>query len=251
MNEKFQVPQADRVVGNFDDFRLDLVSYAENGVVKNKGGEILTEPKQILEMLFHESAAEFYDDFEIKKSERDIEIIELAMKSAKDFARQYGRNEFIEIPLDHVHVFRDGAIEEFSKGRNSHGTGSTLLGELLVERRDDLQTAITAFHELWHILGSYSAVQVTTNGKLKWYRSGFSVLSRDGERTMFKQVDEALTGYMTKKFVEEIIRNRPDFQEVIKEHEVRNPEIDTTRLDELDDLLGFIDDLYENNKNLS
>ena len=248
MVEKFTVPQAERLVGNFEDFNSDFYDDSFSKKDSENKGEVISDPNEVLRRLFQEYSTEPFEGQELEKSERDREILKIAVDAVKAMAAEYGRESFIEITEDHVHFFPDGGTEKLTKGRLGIGSHSTILGEVIVDRRDDLSTAITTFHELWHTLASYSAIQVKTDGELDWYRSGFSILSRDGKTEMFHYLDEALVGHATKRFVNEVLRQRPDFSELIENIENQNEEVDTTRKRELGDLQEYIDIIHERNK---
>jgi hypothetical protein len=103
---------------------------------------------------------------------------------------------------------------------------------------------------LWHMLGSYHAIQVTSgeDKKLDWYRSGIGMKSRDGMREWFNYFDEALTGYMTKKYVNEKLKNSQLFRSEIEEHVTNNVHIDTTREQEVSDLKKIVDTIFQRNQ---
>lgn len=248
MSEKFPIPQAERLVGNFDDFNSDFYcdSFVRGRESENKG-DVITNPEEVLKRIFEEYSTGFLDN-ELEKSERDREILKIAIETVKSLASEYGRENFVELTDDHIHFFPDGGVEELTKGRLAIGSHSTVLGESFVDRRDDLSTAITTFHELWHTLASHNAIQVKTDGELDWYRSGFSILSRDGGKQMFHHLDEALVGHATKRFVNEVLRQRPDFAAEIEKIESKEGEVDTTRQRELTDFLKFLDVVLERNE---
>lgn len=248
MNEKFPVPQAEALIGYFDELDPEFFSDKVKEYATDSEGNVINDPKEVLKNIFNESSIKQYEGFEIEKSERDLEIIAIATDAVKKFAAEYGREQFVELTHDHIHFFKDGGVEEFTEGRLGIGSHATVLGEALVDRRDDLSTAITTFHELWHTLASYNAIQATTEGELTWYRSGFSIKSRDGKREMFHHLDEALVGHATKRFVYEVLRNREDFKEFIEKIEENGEVIDTTRERELTDLLKYLDIVFDRNK---
>jgi hypothetical protein len=247
MNEKFQAPQAEVLVGNFDDFNPNLLSDGKKKFSTTHEGEVINNPELILKRIFHEYATEPNGEIEIQKTARDLEIIELAKDAVKQIAEEFGRTEFIDISNNHIHFVEAGGVEKYTEGRLSDGSHASVLGELMVDRGDDLSTAITTFHELWHTIASYNAIQVTTDGRLDWYRAGFSLKSRDGEKSMFSGLQEALVGHATKRFVEEFLRRRPDFSELIKEAESSVSGIDTSRQHELDELNRLLDAIVERN----
>jgi hypothetical protein len=245
MNEKFPIPQAERLVGNFEDFNSDFYddSFSRKKESEEKG-EVISDPVEVLRRTFEEYSTSSLET-ELEKTEREIEIIKIAAEAVKNIATEYGRENFIELTDDHIHLFPDGGVEELTNGRLAIGSHSTVLGEAFVDRRDDLATAITTFHELWHTLASYNAIQVKKDGELDWYRSGFSILSRDGKTKMFHHLDEALVGYATKRFVNEVLRQRPDFTTEI---ELEEGEVDSTRQRELTDFLEYLDVVLERNE---
>ncbi|MDB5244172.1 MAG: hypothetical protein JWN18_42 [Parcubacteria group bacterium] len=236
MNEKFSIPQADRLVGKGP---VKPMEHNEVGAS--------TDPEEILTLLFKESGTDVYK-IELQKTEEDLALIELAETAVRDYAAQYGRESFVDITSDHIHFLPDGGVFEITHGRLATGSHSTVLGEVLIDRRKDLETAITLFHELWHTLGSYQAIQITTDQKLDTYRSGFSMNSRDGAIEYFHHFDEALVGYMTQKFVNEKLAEASNFKNEITRLRDENIALDTTRQRELGDLWKLIDNLLEKNK---
>jgi len=247
MREDFPVPQAERLVGNFGDFNSDFYddSFSRKGGSENKG-EVITDPKEVLRRIFEEYSTESLAN-ELEKSECDHEILKIATEAVKSLATEYGRENFIALTDDHVHFFSDGGVAELTEGRLAVGSHATVLGEAFVDKRDNLSTAITTFHELWHTLASHNAIQIRTDGELDWYRSGFSILSRDGKTKMFRHLDEALVGHATKRFVNEVLRGRPDFAQKIEEVEIDGGQVDTTRQRELGDFLKYLDIVLERN----
>ena len=246
MSEKFPIPQADRLVGKGDVDPKDIEGRFGSPILNEKG-EPIVSPKELLTRVFTERSNQPYSAYEISKSERDLELIRHAEFAVKEYAKQYGREEFIDITPDHIHFFEEGGVGKFTEGRIAVGSHATVLGEVLVERRSDLQTAITTFHELWHTLGSYHSVQVTSEQKLDWYRSGFGMKSRTGEEEWFHHLDEALTGYMTRRYVYEKLQDLPEFSMEIERSRSGEVEIDTTRENELADLTKLVEDLHERN----
>ena len=247
MTEKFSVPQAEKLVGKFSDFKSDFYedSFVRGKEIESKG-KVITDPNEVLRRLFEEySVGKLHS--ELEKSDRDREIIKVATEAVKSMATEYGREYFVELTDNHIHFFPDGGVEELTKGRFAIGSRSSVLGEVFVDRRNDLATAITTFHELWHTLASHNAIQITTDGNLNWYRSGFSIQSRDGKKKMFHHLNEALVGYATKRFVDEVLHQLPDFARQIEQAEIDGGKIDTTRQRELGDFLEYLDIVLEKN----
>lgn len=245
MTEKFPIPQADRLVGKQELNPNEIEDHFGTPFI-DAAGSVVTEPREILERVFKERASERYEN-EIDKSERDIEIINLATESVKELASTYGRNEFMALPLSNIHFLKPGGVLDMTNGRLEIGSHATVTGEIAVDRRSDLETAITTFHELWHSLASYKAIQVTTDGKIATYRSGFGMYSRDGGNEGFHLLDEALTGIATAKFVNEKLRNAEGFKNEISQQEQNEVHIDTTREKEISTFMDLVANLVERN----
>lgn len=194
--------------------------------------------------------AESLGDLLLEKTPRDFEIMGWVNEAATAYLREYGRPETRNIPLpeDHIFFVKEGGIEQSTRERLRVGSHSTIGGTIIVDRRaSDIPTAITTFHQVWHARG-YNAVQVTTGGKVRDYRSGVSVRSRDGEKFFFYRLNEALTGLATKRFVEERLRNEPSLQREFKLLEGAGEIIDTTRMKEVKDFEYLVDRLWEANR---
>lgn len=208
-------------------------------------GEKIRDVHEALARLY-ERAGEPKKDLELEKTDRDREIIELAVSAADRFLEELGRNKRVLVPLDHIHYLKEGGVKEYTHGRLGVGSHASVLGEILVDRRSDLKTAITTFHELWHTK-VYVALQNTMRGKIKAYREGFSAYSRDGDNRWYYYLDEALTGFMTKRFFNEVLRQEESFK---KEIQALKKPVDTTRMRELSDFSKLVHDLWERNRDL-
>jgi hypothetical protein len=244
--EKFPVPHAERVVGKELDPKFVADHFDE--VPVNEKGEVITATAEILQKIFYEVSPQRIAELELDKTSEDIAIIQLAEKAVKEFATALGREEFVDLPIGNIHFLKEGGVEKFTGGLSQNGSHATVLGHVLIEKRTDVEMAITTFHELWHALASYNAIQVTTGGKLDWYRAGFSAKSRDAQHDWFYHLDEALVGIMTKRFVEEVLINDPRFKGMIEEMGKKNEHIDTTREREANDMLEYVEYIYEKNK---
>ena len=244
------IPQADRVIGD------SYISPEQTGKLLNKlpvdeKGNIITDLKEVLIRVFEETSPDKkpLGGIELEKTERDLYIIHTATEAVKKFAEKYGRENFVDLPPDNIHFLKEGGVLEYTKARLSTGSHATVLGQVLVDRRTDLQTAITTFHELWHALGSHEAIQINTKGKIDWYRAGFNIKTRDSENEYFYHIDEALTGLMTKRFVEEILMIDPTFKDEIEKLKTADQEIDTTRRGDLKMLYDVAEAIYKRNQN--
>jgi hypothetical protein len=67
-------------------------------------------------------------------------------------------------------------------------------------------------------------------------------------KKFFDFINEGMTGYMTKRFVDEKLRYLSVFKEEIDSIEQNNQEVDTSRQFETEQFLELIEILYEANK---
>lgn len=240
MNEQFPVPQADRLIAKEGDNRMGV----------EKDGEFITDPKEVFRLVFEEQRPEDFRGLELEKTEQDNFLIEHALSAVKEYAGIYGRATFGTIPYNHIHLVKEGGTSLILK-QPWDGSHSTVLGEIIVDRARDVPTAITLFHELWHRIGSYNAVQIrTTDGDIDWYRSGIAMKSRDGEEEWFRTMNEALTGYMTWRYANEILKETEEFQGEIAEYVREEKYVNTTREGEVDDLMEVVDEVIEKSNGL-
>lgn len=185
---------------------------------------------------------------ELEKTEDDKDIIVFADNAVTDSVKKYGRAEGMRVALENIHLLEEGGVKKFTDGKLEGGAASPLFGDIVVDRgRSDLQFALVLFHELFH-LKSYNALQVTTENKPSVYRGGFSVVSRDGKNIYFKDVEEAIVGYMERRFYYDILSREPRFQEEIEQllKEGREPEFG--RMAEQRMGMELIDKLFELSK---
>lgn len=247
MEKENKIPQADRFVGKTELSAEEIKRFFEEAPL-DEAGKAINDPEEILAIIFKEIAPTAIKNLELPKTERDLDIIRLATEAVKRFAQEFGRTDFNDLPIGHIHFLKEGGVKEYTNGRFGTGSHSSVVGEVFVERLGDLETTITTFHELWHALASYQTLQATTDNRLSWYRSGFGIKSRDGKEQYFYRIDEGLTGLITKRFVEEVLVRSPDFQEEIERRIEEGIEIDTTRVGEVESLLHLADEVYKNNK---
>lgn len=205
--------------------------------------------EELLEQLFT-MGGEKIKEYEIGKTPRDLEIIQFASKSADAYMKKYGRKRKIDISLNNVHVLRDGSTEKFTKGRLYGAAHSLKWGSMTIDRTpSDVQFVLMAFHEFIHFK-SYKALQVTTNRKLEDYRSGFMVTSRDGKETYFKDLEEALTALVERRFWKEVVLQNPLFESEVRMLKEKGEEPPLGYGKEREKLDQLIDRLFEANKEI-
>jgi hypothetical protein len=247
--EKRSVPHADRLVGSANISSKEIKKLLHKLPLDEKD-EIVTGTKEVLTKVFNEVGPDkkSFEGLELEKRERDLYIIRIATEAVEKFAEQFGRKNFVKLPEGNIHYLKEGGVLKYTKGRLGIGSHATVLGQVLVDRRSDLQTAITTFHELWHTLASHTVIQVTTKGKLDWYRAGFNLKTRDAKKEYFNPIDEALVGLMTKKFFDEVLAKDPSFQDEIERAKTQGQKVDTTREEEVKMLRYIVESIYERNK---
>ena len=207
--------------------------------------------RSYIEHLIDERGGKWIEEFEVEKTEREKEIIEFVKIAADRMLVELGRDTLPEIAESNIHILRENATDEYTEGESGVGAHAPRLGSVLVDRQEsEVQFAITLFHELMH-MKVYKALQLIQNDEgndLSSYRSGFSVTDREGKKSYFNSLEEAVVGYLTKKFYDEVLTQDPLFSNEISSSEGTNEEEDTSRLEELAFLNKLVDDLWEGNK---
>lgn len=216
--------------------------------------EKISEIVQTLNQIHEDDISETYDS-EIEKTHKDISIIHIAQNAANEF--WYEKNEIekkYEIPISGIHILPKGGTEKVTHGKRGIGAAFLESGTMVVDKREsDVIFAVSLFHEMSH-LKSYMAIQATeknkkiTDSTLEYYRSGFSITSRDGQTTYFYDIEEAIIGYATKWFYTTYLKNNHLFEKGDLKDFEKNP--DTTREEETSDFLKFVDDLYLKNQDM-
>jgi hypothetical protein len=179
---------------------------------------------------------------ELEKTQRDLAILSLVLKSIGEYLAYYDRPKDIPAPLSHIHILKPGGTELLTRGKLAVGSHSTILGEIIADRRSDVEFAITLFHELWH-LKTYNALQVTRQKDIREWKNGVCIYRRDGAACHLRCMNEGLTGLMTRRFFDEIMVGHPLFKGLIG----HPGEVDTTRHEELNLIWKIIRAVYERN----
>ncbi|MDP2934267.1 MAG: hypothetical protein Q8N59_00630 [bacterium] len=184
------------------------------------------------------------EKFEIDKTGRDIEVIDFVKGAVGEYTGKYTEKKY-NIPLQNIHVFNPGGVEEFTEQKLVVGASSIERGSIVVDRvESDTAFAMHVFHEILH-LNSYTALQLKGKEEpsIETYRSGIEVIARNGEKIFFRDIEEAVIELLTRRFYQEnIITN-----EVFDEEDKKNFPI--CRVEERAKLEALIDVLWEGNKN--
>lgn len=125
---------------------------------------------------------------EIRRAPRDIQIIELAIKSVKEYMVLFGRDKIINLPLQFIHVLPEGSDYEKS-----------FFGGIVVEKvEDDRIFAINLFQKIFARM-SFSAIKVKKDRTFSFVDTGLG----------FK---EAVASLMARNFFEEVVSNSDLFK---------------------------------------
>lgn len=193
------------------------------------------------------------EGFELKKTEKDIEIINFVEQAVTEEMQQYNRKKAMSIPLANIHILRKGGVKEYTKGRLQEGAHNTRDNSILVEKSNsDIDLAITLFHELFHSK-SYKAEQLTidkgeSGNELSSYRGGISVTKRDGSFEFFVDLEEAVIGFMTERFYNNGIKHNPRFSDEVKQKEQKGIVVDTTRMEDVKGLKIIMQAIFNKNQ---
>lgn len=226
-NEK--LPHVDNVIGVPKDRQQEL----EERIVK----------------IYEQRGSVKIEGLEMEKSTKDAEIIDFVSSAISEYQKRYGRKKDMPVSLDNIHVLEDGGTNEFTEGRFSGGAHASTYGSILVDRKgSDIEFAIIIFHELFH-LKSYKALQMTKrkdakDSRLGAYRTGIAVITRDGKKVYFEDLEEAIIAIMTERFYKEYILSSNLFKQ---EAGGKVPEFSRSR--EKDKLEKLVDELWQNNQN--
>jgi len=190
--------------------------------------------------------AEGIEYFEIEKTAKDIEIIQFVEKEIDELLSKYGRTKNITVSPNNIHLLKEGGTEEYTDGNFATGAYSPLQKSIIVDRlKSDLQFALLLFHELLH-LKSYSALQVLPDKAIETYRSGISVVTRDGETKYLNHAEEGIISYLALKFFDAIKTNKLFSNEINQ-----NPkEVIYSRQTELLKLYSVVDKIFEMNSDI-
>lgn len=158
--------------------------------------------KEKLQKLFDGDGG--FSEYEIEKSEDDVEIIKKTELIVNNIVSRYG-GDTKELPLKNIHILRGGGVFEKTEGA-VNGLFSYSLHIGVEKKASKFVFSGLLAHELFH-LKSYKSACVGDVGDDVWvYRSGFSMFDRKNDKTMiyFLKLEEAIVAECTKIFLKEI-----------------------------------------------
>ena len=164
-----------------------------------------TEEKK-LEIL--NKAGEIFANQKVSSAEREktpieLEILSLVDQATNEILQKYGLPDF-NIPPENVHIRFDKEWEKTKQaGIYNPGKQHAVLQD---KKRTRTRFALQSFHEKLHFK-SYNSRQMDTEGSTTGYRLGLTIKTRDEEKVLFRNLNEAITEAMTKKYGTKLLDN--------------------------------------------
>lgn len=231
MSEKFSHRGFDRIVGLTPE-------------MKQRADEVYAYVDHLLD----ERGGRFIEDFEVEKTEREKEIIHFVIAEADRVLRELGRKNPAEISESNIHVLKEDGTDDYTEGIGGTGAHATRLGSVLVDRQaSEVKFALVLFHELMHMKVCKALQLIRDDGSndLDVYRSGLGVMDREAKNMYFKDFEEAVIGYLTQRFHNEVVMKSSLFEKEISESDGMQ---EVSRMEELESLNRLVDNLWEQNK---
>lgn len=178
-----------------------------------------TEKEQILRDKDDRFDDQIFEDLkgeEKEKTPEELQIISLANTATNEIRRKYGLKNF-NIPPKNIHVISEMAWPAEKKGFALY---NSLLQVIAIREQPVKMVFIKKIsHELLHFK-SYNALQITDgeSPELGEYRVGLTLHTRDGQRRLFTNLNEAVTEEIIKNSAAKLFDN-PLFAEEIKQTE--------------------------------
>ena len=195
------------------------------------------------------------EGIEIAKNPRDIELINFVDSHVDKFLSSYGREKVIPMPVDRIHLLKEGSVEELTEGSITSGMYVPRRHRIFMdEPKSEVEFCITTFHEMIHAK-SYRASQVIFSEgedgfmdyRIAVYRSGLKSTSRDDKELHLGSVEEAIVGFLTFQFFELVIEKDPQFKEELERMRANDEPVGLTRLDEFKSLINIVGQIFEKN----
>lgn len=201
MSEKFEFP-FNKIVGASDDIKKDIVEEWHENI-----GDIWEEKRME------------FAKYERPLSEEEKKLIERTQKYVDKITLRYGGDPK-PIPSESIFVLKPGAVFEVTDGRFREGYNNCLNREIAIEwGASDLDFATTLAHEMFHLKG-YDVLRFSAEeGRVRPYRSGMSMRSKDNQIVYFNQIEEALVSEAVKMVIDEYLKNDHFFDKEIKQVE--------------------------------
>jgi len=184
--------------------------------------------EEFRELVF-KARADFFDNQKFKelegkereKTPEEVRIISLANDLTNETIKKYGLKDF-DIPAKNIHIIE----ERWLSGKASGIYNPTVQVVMMRDFRSKLAILYHSLHEMLHFK-SYNAQQLllSTEKNLKVpeienYRVGIVVISRDGRKGYFNNLNEAITEEMTKRIILSVLEHPLVLDETIQTREI-------------------------------
>lgn len=175
----------ERIVGNISEVEKEQI-------LRNKG-------ERFDDQIFEELQSK-----EREKTPQELQILSLVNRATNEIRQRYGLENF-DIPSENIHVITE---EAWPREKSTAFFKPMLQTIAMREKLSNIAFLKTSFHEMIHFK-SYGALQMITgeNPELDDYRLGLTIYSRDGKEMYFRNLNEAVTEGMTKRFVRQVLDN--------------------------------------------
>src|SRR4030042_2537224 len=211
MEPKFEKKSSvERIVGYSDEQKEEIKEILEQRFKKQDFEEI-------------EETEEFegLKEKESKKTPEQVKIINLVDEETNKLLAKYDLPEF-KIPSKNVHLFSEKNYEDLRgiKGAKGAFLSPASQSVFISENDSKMMFLQMVFHEFIHFK-SYQAFQkeIGAEESPQMYREGLRVSSRDGKRWYFRNLNEAVTEELFKRFYFQTAKDNPAFKKEIEKTE--------------------------------
>jgi len=178
--------------------------------------------KKIHAQQFEKQDIEKLRAIEFDKTPEQIKIIDLINEETNKLLAKYNLPEF-DIPSNNVHLVDEKAYRELNPLEEDKFTRFSPAYQAVFTSKSQPKFifAERIYHEFIHFK-SYQAMQRIFKNEQEFYelyRAGFILYSRDGEREYFRNLNEAVTEELTKRFYFQQLKNEPSFEKEVGEVE--------------------------------
>lgn len=160
----------------------------------------------------------------LKTEEEKKTIIDILAKMP-DFIERYGGTP-IDITLDHIHILDSEKLDEdirkkLDMTKDEYGGGGYKLSSQLIyiiDSGNNLYNAQAIVHEIIHF-NSFQSIELTGKGKKisSVRRIGFEIRRKDKKEVFFREVNEAITEELAKRFDIQYFEDVPVISDEVKE----------------------------------
>ena len=167
------------------------------------------------ERMFKEQNFKNLADVELKKTNEEIEIIDLINQETNKHLRNLGLKEF-NIPAKNINILNKEGYEKII-GKKFTAIYSPAYQAISINELDRNSRTVFAskvLHEMIHFK-SYGSIQKQENEEPEVYRTGLSIISQSGKKQYFDNLNEGLTEELAKHIMLSF-KNNPLFKDEIE-----------------------------------